>query len=143
MPITVKQLDAIDAKIVAADALSQTIATQSAYLKESKKQLEELEAELRAFAEEHIEEIGEQIILRHGVIGFKNPTRPALLPLKGFTWARVLERLRALGLTDYIRTTEEVNKEKLKSEAPEPDELKKIGLGYDDAPKFFYGVFKV
>lgn len=142
MPITLRQLDAIDAKIVAADALKQTIATQTAFIKETKKQLEELEAELEAFADENQDEIGEQLLLRHGRLGFNKPTRPALALLKGFTWAKVLEKLRSLQLTDHIRVTEEVNKEKIKADFTVPSELKSLGLTIDDSPKFFYEVFK-
>lgn len=142
MPITLKQLEAIDAKIVAADALKQTIATQTAYVKETKKQLEELENEIEAFADDHRDEIGDQVLLRHGRIGFNTPTRPALALLKGFTWAKVLEKLRSLQLTDHIRVTEEVNKEKIKADFTKQSELKSLGLTIDSAPKFFYEVFK-
>ena len=47
----------------------------------------------------------------HGVFGFRTGT-PKLKNLKGFTWAAVTNLCREL-LPDYIRTTEELAKDKL------------------------------
>lgn len=47
----------------------------------------------------------------HGVIGMRTGT-PALKTLKGFTWASVLNLTKSL-LPEYIRTKEEVDKERM------------------------------
>lgn len=47
----------------------------------------------------------------HGILGFRTGT-PKLKTLKGFTWASVLTLVKKF-LPDYVRTNEEVNKEKL------------------------------
>lgn len=47
----------------------------------------------------------------HGVIGFRTGT-PKLKTLKGFTWASALQLVREF-LPGYIRTTEEITKDKL------------------------------
>lgn len=47
----------------------------------------------------------------HGTIGFRTGT-PKLKTKKGFTWASVLEMLKLFG-KDFVRTTEEVAKDKL------------------------------
>lgn len=49
----------------------------------------------------------------YGTLGFRNGT-PALRTVsKGITWENVLAKLKELKLTEYIRTVEEPNKEKL------------------------------
>lgn len=47
----------------------------------------------------------------HGIIGFRTGT-PKLKTLKGFTWASALQLVREF-LPGYIRTTEEITKDKL------------------------------
>jgi phage host-nuclease inhibitor protein Gam len=47
----------------------------------------------------------------HGTIGFRTGT-PKLKTLKGFTWASALQLVREF-LPSYIRTTEEITKDKL------------------------------
>lgn len=47
----------------------------------------------------------------HGVIGFRTGT-PKLKTLKGFTWASALQLVKEF-LPGYIRTTEEITKDKL------------------------------
>lgn len=47
----------------------------------------------------------------HGILGFRTGN-PKLKTLKGFTWASVLTLVKKF-LPDYVRTNEEVNKEKL------------------------------
>lgn len=54
------------------------------------------------------------IEMLHGRVGWRigNPT---LKPASGFTWAKVLERLKALGHAVFIRTVDEVDKEAILS----------------------------
>lgn len=55
----------------------------------------------------------------HGVIGFRTGT-PKLKTRKGFTWASVLEMLKSFG-KDFVRTTEEVAKDKLLADRDNED----------------------
>ena len=49
--------------------------------------------------------------MAHGTIGFRTGT-PKLKTMKGFTWASVLQLAREF-MPSYIRTTEEIAKDKL------------------------------
>src|SRR5579863_550173 len=64
-----------------------------------------------------------------GTLGFRTGT-PRLKALKGFTWDAVLRSLRAVGLNEFIRMKEEVDKEAIIAARREiPDEtMKKAGL---------------
>lgn len=69
---------------------------------------------MQVFATENRDELfskRKSLVTTHGVLGFRTTT-PKLKPRKGFTWAAVLELLRKFG-KDYLRTTEEVAKDKL------------------------------
>lgn len=69
---------------------------------------------LQAYATEHQAELfgkRKSLEMAHGTIGFRTGT-PKLKPLKGYTWGSVLERVKRF-LPQYIRTTEEVAKDKL------------------------------
>lgn len=55
----------------------------------------------------------------HGVIGFRTGT-PKLKTRRGFTWAATLEMIRQF-LPGYIRTTEEIAKDKLLADREEPE----------------------
>jgi phage host-nuclease inhibitor protein Gam len=69
---------------------------------------------LQAYALENRDELftkRKSLETTHGTIGFRTGT-PKLKTLKGFTWASVLTLVKKL-LPDYVRTSEEVNKEKL------------------------------
>ena len=50
--------------------------------------------------------------MAHGVIGFRTGT-PKLKTLKGFTWASALELVRCFLPSGYVRTTEEIAKDRL------------------------------
>ena len=69
---------------------------------------------LQAYAVENQAELftkKKSLEMAHGTIGFRTGT-PKLKTLKGFTWASALKLLRMF-LPDYIRTTDEVAKDKL------------------------------
>lgn len=66
----------------------------------------------------------------HGVIGWRTG-QPTLKTLAGWTWDRVLERIKSLkALGHYVRAKEEVNKQAILSdrEGMGPDALRAIGL---------------
>lgn len=69
---------------------------------------------LQAFATEHPELFTKKksLDMAHGVIGFRTGT-PKLKTLKGFTWASALQLARKFLPDAYIRTTEEIAKDKL------------------------------
>jgi phage host-nuclease inhibitor protein Gam len=51
------------------------------------------------------------VVMAHGTVGFRTGM-PKLKTLSGFTWSKVLEKIRSI-LPDYVRTSEEVDKERL------------------------------
>lgn len=55
----------------------------------------------------------------HGKVGFRTGT-PALKPAKGYTWASVLNLIKALA-PGYVRTKEELNKEQLLADRNKPE----------------------
>jgi len=108
--------DAQSAKITA------DIELQCAKIREKyASRLAELEGEkekafdtLQAFATENQAELfskKKSLEMAHGVIGFRTGT-PKLKTLKGFTWASALQLVKEF-LPGYIRTAEEIAKDKL------------------------------
>lgn len=74
----------------------------------------------------------------HGQLGFRTGT-PKLKTVKGFTWAAVLNLVK-IKLPDYIRTTEEVNKEKFLVDREldgMADTMKDVGMFVDQEETFF------
>ena len=70
---------------------------------------------LQAFATENQAELfskKKSLDMAHGTIGFRTGT-PKLKTLKGFTWASALELVKSFLPSGYIRTSEEVAKDKL------------------------------
>lgn len=70
---------------------------------------------LQAFATENQAELfskKKSLDMAHGTIGFRTGT-PKLKTLKGFTWASALELVKSFMPAGYVRTTEEVAKDKL------------------------------
>lgn len=80
----------------------------------------------QAFATENREELfskRKSMETTHGTLGFRIGT-PALKPGKGMTWAGVLELLKLKG-KNYIRTVEEIAKDKILAER-DSDECKVV-----------------
>jgi phage host-nuclease inhibitor protein Gam len=107
----------------------------------------ELAAEISAlalaaekFAEEHRDELfpgkAKSAETALALFGFRlgQPTLKTLS--KAWTWERVLEALDAAGLTHFIRTKREPDKEGLKQHLP-PDQLAAVGCRIDQAEAFF------
>lgn len=72
---------------------------------------------LQAFALENQDELfskKKSLEMVHGTIGFRTGN-PKLKTLKGFTWASALQLVKEF-LPDYVRTTEEIAKDRLLSE---------------------------
>lgn len=77
---------------------------------------------LQSFAVENQGELfskKKSLEMTHGVIGFRTGT-PKLKTLKGFTWASVLTLVKEF-LPGYVRTVEEVAKDKLLADRGEED----------------------
>ena len=87
---------------------------------------------LQAFAVENQAELfskKKSLDMAHGTIGFRTGT-PKLKTLKGFTWASVLQKVREF-LPGYVRTSEEVAKDKLLADRDEEgmfDNMSKCGI---------------
>lgn len=87
---------------------------------------------MQAFATEHKDELfakKKSLESAHGVFGFRTGT-PKLKNLKGFTWAAVTNLAKEL-LPGYIRTSEELAKDKLLADRELPEVaaiMPKIGV---------------
>ena len=93
-----------------------------------------------AWAEAHAEEFGgkKSLELLHGVIGWRtNP--PSLKPLKGWTWATVLDKIKSLpAMIQYVRTKEEVAKDTILADREVlGDGLRVIGCRVVQEDEFF------
>lgn len=75
--------------------------------------------------------------LTHGTLGYRTGN-PKAKPLKGWTWDRVKEKV-ALIARNYLRTSEEVNKEGLIAdrELLGPDKLRELGVQIVQDETFF------
>ena len=74
----------------------------------------------------------------HGILGFRTGT-PKLKTRKGFTWAAVLELLKQFD-PGYIRTSEEVAKDKLLADRDleeMPELMQKVGITVDQDETFY------
>ena len=94
-----------------------------------------------AWAEAHPDDFGKakSLEMLHGIIGWRTNT-PSLKTLSGWTWDRVLEKLKTLPLMlQYIRTKEEVNKQALLGDRDGigPDGLRNVGLRVVQEDEFF------
>jgi phage host-nuclease inhibitor protein Gam len=102
--------------------------------------IESLFADLNAWAVLHPDEFAakKSLDLTHGVLGFRT-TPPALKPAKGVKWDHVLDMLKCRGLQDYVRQTEEVNKELLLQdrETLGAEKLARLGLEVRQDEKFY------
>ena len=124
--ITAEQANDAFAQYAKADAqinkINAEIELQCAKIREKKTdELTRLDAEreqafgtLQAYAMENHAELftkKKSLEMAHGTIGFRTGT-PKLKTLKGFTWASALNLVREF-LPGYVRTTEEIAKDKL------------------------------
>ena len=73
----------------------------------------------------------------HGTVGYRTGM-PRLKTLKGWTWDRVLEVLKAVA-PEYIRTKQETDKDKIIAERSEldPENLRNIGVQIVQDETFF------
>lgn len=96
------------------------------------KQIEERYELIRAWAEANPSEFGgrKSLEVTHGQLGWRTG-QPTLKTLTGWTWDRVLEKLKSLpGLSHYLRVKEEVNKQAILNdrEGMGPDALRNLGV---------------
>ena len=95
----------------------------------------------RAWAEAHPGEFGEarSLDLTHAVIGYRTG-QPQLKTVTGWTWDRVLERLKTLpGCVSLVRLKEEVNKQQILAEREQlgAERLRQMGLRVAQEETFF------
>jgi len=116
------------------DALKQTAKKKSLPYEAA---VEKEDAYLEGLALEHRQDLfgaAKSLPLTHGEIGFRSSTALCLLN-KRFSWAGILERFDALGLKAFIRTTKELDKDRIKT--LHPDQLAEHGLKLRTTEKFF------
>lgn len=96
---------------------------------------------LQAYALENRDELfckRKSLETTHGIIGFRTGT-PKLKPLKGFTWASVLNLLKEF-LPNYVRTIEEPAKDKLLADRDDDETaalFRKVGITVVQDETFF------
>ena len=96
---------------------------------------------LQIYATENREELfskKKSMETAHGLLGFRTGT-PKLKTRKGFTWSAVLELLRQFDPA-YIRTSEEVAKDKLLADREDeqmPELMQKVGIMVDQDETFY------
>lgn len=96
---------------------------------------------LQAYALENQAELFQKkksLEMTHGTIGFRTGT-PKLKTFKGFTWASALQLVKEF-LPNYIRTTEEIAKDKMLADREEEGMLatmSKCGIGVAQDETFF------
>lgn len=95
---------------------------------------------IRSWAEANPSEFGhaKSLDLFHAVIGWRTG-QPQLKTLSGWTWDRVLEKLKSAGRHFYIRSKEEVNKQQIIAdrELLTPEELRNLGVRVIQDESFF------
>lgn len=94
---------------------------------------------VRAWADAHPEEFAtrKSLVMVHGTLGYRTGT-PALKPVKGVTWDRVLALLK-MNLPHYIRIKEDVDREAILAdrETLGAENLKTLGLRVEQQERFF------
>ena len=142
--ITAEQANDAFAQYAKADAqiqkINADIELQCAKIREKHAdELTKLDAEreqafdtLQAYAVENKPELftkKKSLDMAHGTIGFRTGT-PKLKTLKGFTWASALQLVKEF-LAPYVRTTEEIAKDKLLADREEEgmqEKMAKCGM---------------
>jgi phage host-nuclease inhibitor protein Gam len=127
------QLDMDKAITAARERYEATIATCN-------QAIEEKSELVRTWAEQNPAEFGKvkSIDFVHAVIGFRTGT-PTLKPMRGWTWDRVLEKMKGSAFwSAWIRTKEEVNKQTLLIDRDSlADHLPDIGLQVKQDESFY------
>ena len=98
-----------------------------------KKDKEDAFGVLEAFAREQKDELfgkKKSLEMSQGVIGFRTGT-PKLKTLKGFTWASALQLVKEF-LPEYIRTTDEIAKDRLLADRELDQVVVSPGVGADE-----------
>lgn len=102
-------------------------------------ELDELTEQLKDWSLRHPEHYGarKSLVLTHGIMGFRTGT-PKAKTTRGIVWKTVLELVKKF-LPDYVRTSEEVDKERLIAdrELLGADKLKKVGVEIVQDESFF------
>jgi len=131
------------------DKISAEIELQCAKIREKyATQLSQLDEEketafdtLQSFAMENQAELfskKKSLDMAHGVIGFRTGT-PKLKTLKGFTWASALQLVKEF-LPDFIRTTDEIAKDKMLADRESDgmvEKLSKCGIQVTQDETFY------
>lgn len=101
------------------------------------------EKEIEMFCLEHRDEfmIVKTKPLNYGLVSFRLTT-PKLNLLKGFTWETALKLFKKLGMTEFVRTKEELDKDAVKAKLTEPRDLAEVGLAITQGETFYYEVFE-
>lgn len=116
------------------DAIKARAATESEPLRQ---RIADMELSIGRFAETRKEELfskKKSLQLTFGIIGFRASSK--LKTKAKWTFERVLSALKERGMTDFIRTKEEVDKEKLKGLTPEI--LSEVGCTVKTEDAFYY-----
>ena len=77
-------------------------------------------------------------VLNFGKLGFRKSTK--LVTLKGWTWARVGQKIEELELTNLLKIKKSVDKEAVKNSGRTKAEMREFGVEITTDEEFFYEV---
>ena len=97
-----------------------------------------LEQDIKDYCEFHQEDFEKEKtrLLTFGKIGFRKSSK--LATLKGWTWAKVLAKLKELARLEFVRTKEEVNKDAIKQADMGAKVLQSFGCQIIDEESFWF-----
>lgn len=101
------------------------------------------EKQIELFCIEHRDEFvaSKTKELNFGLVSFRM-SPPKLTLLRGFTWESVLGLLKKLDMLQFVRTKEEVDRDAIKEQLSEANELAQIGLHLDQKEHFYYEAYE-
>lgn len=121
--------------------ITEVRADYEAQLADAEQQRAAMVESVRRWAEANPEDFGKlkSLDLLHGVIGWRTST-PALKTLSGWTWDRVLEKLKsAATYSGFVRIKEEVDKASILAQRDNllPEDLRQMGVRVVQDETFF------
>lgn len=135
--VTIKRNELILQRDAAIAELNKRYETHFAEADQTLKERTEL---LRGWAEANPSEFAglKSLDLTHGTIGWRTG-QPTLKTLSGWTWDRVMDKLKVALMTAYVRTKDEVNKAQILAdrELLGPEGLRDLGCRVIQEETFF------
>ena len=99
-----------------------------------------LEKDVKDFCEFHREDFGDQKSkkLNYGSVGYR--ASQSLKTMTRWTWEKVLQKLEAVGKTEFVRIKKDVDKSKIRDAGLSDAELKMLGMKLEKKETFWYEI---